>query len=330
MNQSPRTFAALLTLGICTTLGAAQPGPRPFAPELTAQVQEMQATLQRQGATYEVGVNPAMEYSLDQICGLKAEMRPYDFAAHAEGGYLCPPQEELDATTLPSRYVGWFSSVKNQGQCGSCWAFATIGELEGAALKKHGYPQGQVNADGSITTSGDITVLAEQQLLSCNPSGYSCNGGWYAFDMLMPANASQGQGYYKGAIPARVFPYVAQQTACSFNTNTTYTPVSAWAYVGNGYSTPSTASIKAAIYRYGGVIAGVYADSNFQAYKRGVFNGTNNYAQCNHAILLVGWDDAKGAWLLKNSWSAQWGINGFMWIKYGANSVGTSPAWASN
>jgi cathepsin K len=44
-------------------------------------------------------------------------------------------------------------------------------------------------------------------------------------------------------------------------------------------------------------------------------------------VLLVGWDDAKGAWLLKNSWSSQWGINGFMWIKYGVNSVGTSPAW---
>jgi len=41
----------------------------------------------------------------------------------------------------------------------------------------------------------------------------------------------------------------------------------------------------------------------------------------------VGWDDAKGAWLLKNSWSATWGINGFMWIQYGVNAVGTSPAW---
>jgi hypothetical protein len=327
MNNSPLTLVALLSLGLGTTLSAG-PGPRQFAPELTSQVDEIRAGLQRKGATYEVDVNPAMQYSLDQICGLKPELRPYDFQAHAEGGYLNNQTEDLTAVTLPSRYVGWFSSVKDQGQCGSCWAFATIGTLEGAALKKRGYPQGRVNADGSITTSGDVTVLSEQQVLSCNPEGYGCQGGWYAFDMLMPTNATQGQGYYKGAIPARVFPYVAKEVACSFNTSTSYTPVSSWGYVGNGYSTPSTASIKAAIYRYGGVIAGVYADQNFQAYRRGVFSGSDNYSQPNHAILLVGWDDSKGAWLLKNSWSAQWGTNGFMWIKYGVNHVGVSPAWA--
>ena len=237
MNNSPLTLVALLSLGLGTTLSAG-PGPRQFAPELTSQVDEIRAGLQRKGATYEVDVNPAMQYSLDQICGLKPELRPYDFQAHAEGGYLNDQTEDLTAVTLPAKFVGWFSSVKDQGQCGSCWAFATIGTLEGAALKKRGYPQGRVNADGSITTSGDITVLSEQQVLSCNPEGYGCQGGWYAFDMLMPANATQGQGYYKGAIPARVFPYVAKEVACSFNTSTSYTPVSSWGYVGNGYSTP--------------------------------------------------------------------------------------------
>ena len=327
MNKSPLITIFALSLGLGTVLLAA-PGAKQFDPQLTTQVERMRAELQAKGQGYEVDVNPAMQYSLEQLCGLKPELRPFDYQAHAEGGYLNNETEDLAAVVLPSKYIGWFSTVKDQGQCGSCWAFATIGNLEGAALRKHGAPRGRVNADGSIATSGDLTILSEQQLLSCNPEGYSCNGGWYAFDMLMPANVTQGSGYYKGAIPANAFPYVAQQVACSFATNTSYTPVSQWGYVGSGNGIPSVAAIKAAIYKWGCVTAGVYADSYFQAYRRGVFTGSDNSSQPDHAILLVGWDDSKGAWLLKNSWSSQWGINGFMWIKYGVNSVGTSPAWA--
>jgi cathepsin L len=48
----------------------------------------------------------------------------------------------------------------------------------------------------------------------------------------------------------------------------------------------------------------------------------------NHAVILCGWDDAKGAWLLKNSWGTGWGENGFMWIKYGCNKVGYGACYA--
>ncbi len=332
MKNSPlsTTLAFVLTLGASPFLAADEPGIKQFDPSLTLQVEKIRAQVNREGGTYEVGVNPAMEFSLDQLCGLKPELRQYDYAAHAQGGYLNDEVEDLVPVTLPKTYVGWFSTVKNQGQCGSCWAFATIGNLEGAVLKKHGAPRGRVNADGSITTSGDITILSEQQVLSCNPSGYGCQGGWYAFDMLMPANVGRGSGYYKGAVPATAFPYVAQQVSCSFETNTTYTGVSQWGYVGTGNGVPSVTAIKNAIYKWGSVCVGVYADEAFQAYKRGVFTGTSGYNQPNHAVLLVGWDDAKGAWLLKNSWSSQWGTNGFMWIKYGVSAVGTSPAWVTN
>ena len=329
MKKSPlaTTFACILAFGAMPFLAAADPGPRQFEAQLTTRVEAMRTELQKQGKTFQVGVNPAMQYSLDQICGLKPELRQFDYSAHAEGGYLNNERQAEASIVYPAKYVGWFSSVKDQGQCGSCWAFSTIASLEGAALKKHGYPQGKVNANGSITTSGDITILSEQQVLSCNPFGYDCNGGWFSFDMFNPANLDKGTGYYKGAIPAADFGYVAQAVACSFYTSTTYTPVSQWGYVGSGNGIPSVYAIKAAIYKWGGVSAGVYADAYFQAYTGGVFTATDNTSPCDHAIVLVGWDDTKGAWLLKNSWSSQWGINGFMWIKYGANSVGTTPAW---
>jgi Papain family cysteine protease len=326
MKKSPLITLVALSLGLGTVLFAGQPGIKQFDPMLATQIDQMRAELQRQGKNYQVDVNPAMQYRLDQICGLKPELRPFDFQAHAEGGYLNNETEDLASVVLPAKYVGWFSSVKDQGQCGSCWDFSTIATLEAAALKKHGAPQGKVNADGSITTSGDITILSEQQVLSCNPFGYSCNGGYYAFDMLMPQNAGQS-GYYPGAIPARAFPYVAQQNACSFSTPSGYTPVSQWGYVGSGNGIPSVYAIKAAIYKWGNVSACVAADSYFQAYTGGVFSSPNQAAEINHAICLVGWDDTKGAWLLKNSWGPRWGVNGFMWIKYGTALVGTTPAW---
>jgi len=330
MASSTRFFSlpAVLALLAAGPLAMAAQGPAGYAPEVAQRAARLGAEVAAQHLGFTVGANPAMQYRLEQLCGTRLELRQPDWQARAEGGYLNFEAAEPESSVVyPARYTGWFSSVKDQGQCGSCWDFSTIATLEAAALKKHGYPQGRVNADGSITTSGDITVLSEQQVLSCNPFGYSCDGGFYAFDMLMPRNAGQS-GYYRGAIPASDFPYVARQNACSFAATSSYTPVSQWGYVGSGDGIPSVHAIKAAIYKWGSVSAGVNADNYFQAYTGGVFyDPAASKGSVDHAICLVGWDDAKGAWLLKNSWGPRWGINGFMWIKYGTALVGTSPAW---
>ena len=326
--QRPLLMALLASAPLVLSAGA--PGPAGYAPELAGAVARLDGEVRAKGLGFTVGLNPAMQYELDQLCGTRMELRPAGDEARAEGGYLNFEMTEPEATVVyPKAYVGWFSTVKDQGHCGSCWDFSTIATLEAAALKKHGAPRGKVNANGTITTSGDLTILSEQQVLSCNPFGYGCQGGYYAFDMLMPQNAGQS-GYYQGAIPASAFPYVGQQNSCSFSATASYTPVSQWGYVGSGYGIPSTYAIKAAIYKWGSVSACVAADSYFQAYTGGVFSSPNHATSINHAINLVGWDDAKGAWLLKNSWGPRWGIDGFMWINYGSSLVGTSPAWCLN
>ena len=328
MTRTVRLTLLALAFGLgAAALLPATPGVQTFDSRLSTRVQQLRDELKRQGKTYQVGVNPAMQFSLDQLCGLRPDLRPADDLAHAEGDALPHARTRRFDETLPPSYVGWFSAVQDQGQCASCWAFSTIGNLEAAALKKSGAAPGQVNEDGSITVSTGLAPLSTQQVLSCNPDGYGCDGGWYEFDMLNPANAAKGTGYYPGAVAAADFTYVAQRVACSFSATTAYTPVSQWGYVDDGKGIPSVFAIKAAIYTWGSLSAGVFADEYFQAYTGGVFSGSDNKATPNHAILLVGWDDAKGAWLLKNSWSANWGINGFMWIKYGVNSVGTSSAW---
>jgi C1A family cysteine protease len=250
--------------------------------QLRSKLAQMRAAIRANGWTFEVDANPAMQYSISQLCAFKPGLQPFDPEYEGEESYA--------VATLPSAYTGVYTSIKDQGNCGSCWAFGTIGAVEAAYKLKYG-------------TTLD---LSEQYLVSCNSSGYGCDGGWFAFAMCKSP----------GAILESCFPYKAVDAACSYCSNPTRYKVASY-----GSVSTSTTGIKNAIYTYGCVAAAVYVNSYFQAYKSGTFNSCQNKS-CNHAIVLCGWDDAKGAWLLKNSWGTGWGINGFMWIKYGCCNVG--------
>jgi len=245
---------------------------------------QMRADIRANGWDFEVDVNPAMQYSIEQLCTFKPELQPVD------ADYELECDSGMIEATLPAAYTGVYTPVKDQGSCGSCWAFGTLGAMEAAYKKKYG-------------TTLD---LSEQYLVSCNTLGYGCDGGWFAFAMCKSP----------GAILESCFPYKAVDAPCSYCSNPTryYLP-------SYGSVSTTTSKIKQAIYTYGSVAAAVYVNSYFQAYKSGVFSGCGT-GSVNHAIVLCGWDDAKGAWLLKNSWGTGWGLSGFMWIKYGCSRVG--------
>jgi len=87
--------------------------------------------------------------------------------------------------------------------------------------------------------------------------------------------------------------------------------------------------LEEALCRYGPLAVALYVDGEeFCAYTSGVYSGVRSGGQAvNHAVLLVGWDDGKQAWLIKNSWGLGWGEKGYMWIRYGSNDVGFGAAW---
>jgi len=119
------------------------------------------------------------------------------------------------------------------------------------------------------------------------------------------------------------FPYVALDVPCDTSCPTPY-QVQSWGFINGPNNVPSVEEIKQAIYDYGSVQVAIYVDSYFQAYTSGVFDRCTKRRniQPNHIVTLCGWDDAKGAWLLKNSWGTGWGEDGFMWIVYGCNGIG--------
>ncbi len=252
-------------------------------------IDEMRMEIERTGKTFEVGITSVSDKKIDELCGLK-EPKDWRETGVFDGGY----QQEA---TLPASYdlraLGKVSGIRNQGSCGSCWAFGTLASYEGAILFNGG-----ANED-----------LSEQFLLDCNSQGYSCNGGWWVFNELT-----------NGAPKESCYPYVAYKQNCQTGC-TKYYPLSAWYYVGSSSGVPSVTDIKNAIYTYGVVGVAVYVDSYFQSYTSGVFNGSAS-GSVNHAVALVGWDDAGGYWIMKNSWGTGWGESGYMRIAYGSQQIG--------
>jgi C1A family cysteine protease len=262
------------------------------AEAISLQLEQMQAVLECEGHTFTIGHNPAMQYPLDQLCTFNPDLAAPDDILH-EGNEM----EGLDyAMALPTSYTGYYTSIKNQGSCGSCWAFAIIGSFEGSYKRK----------------TGSSPNFSEQYILDCNTQGYSCSGGYFSAQNM---NASP-----YGARNESCYPYVAYKKSCS--SSCSYVArISSWAYISGSSSVPTTSAIKQKIYDRGIVAAAVTADSYFQAYTGGTYT-RNNTGSPNHAICLMGWDDSRGAWRLKNSWGTGWGESGFMWIKYGVSKVG--------
>jgi len=216
---------------------------------------------------------------------------------------------DASLTALPSAMnwcdQGGCTPVRDQGACGSCWAFGTVGPLESAIL----------------LTDGASRDLSEQYLVSCNTDGWGCNGGWWAHDYHEWKYPPNEPG--PGAVYESDFGYTATDAPCD-GPYAHHETIADWVYIGSSSSVPATDAIKQAILDYGPVSAAVCVDTDFQRYTGGVFNPRKPCNSVNHAIVLVGWDDADGAWILRNSWGPDWGENGYMRITYGKSKVGYS------
>ncbi len=235
-----------------------------------------------------------------------------DTTEPASAGVDAPAEQTSSSLGLPIAFnwcdQGGCTPVKNQGSCGSCWAFGTVGPVESAILIKDG-----VTKD-----------LSEQYLVSCNTEGWGCNGGWWAHDYyewkIPPGEPDAGAVYESD------FLYKALDLPCN-PPHTHYEKLADWATL--AYGVAPVDAIKQAIYDYGPVSTALCVNSAFQSYNGGVFSGPS-CTSVNHAVTIVGWDDtlgSSGAWRIKNSWGTSWGENGYMWIEYGVSQVGYRTAY---
>lgn len=218
-------------------------------------------------------------------------------------GYLrsqnlfAPAKAEADDVDWVSK--GAVTPVKNQAQCGSCWAFSTTGSVEGAT---------------QIAT-GKLVSLSEQQLVDCAGAegNQGCNGGLMddGFEYIIKN---------KGLDTEEDYSYTAKTGRCdktkAANVNS---PISSYKDVSQGSETDLMTALQK-----GPVSIAIEADqSGFQFYSGGVFSG-NCGTKLDHGVLLVGAGTAFGSdyWKVKNSWGASWGEEGYIRLARGKNMCG--------
>jgi len=231
---------------------------------------------------------------------------------------------ELDRQSVPASYsakdLGMVTSVKNQGACGSCVAFAAHGQHETAMVKA-----------GAKLSGLD---LSEQHLVDCAYSQNGANGCNGASPHIYNKWLHQNSG--GESLHETDYPYLGRNPKLNCNAASKIAKWSSGAKITNAqwdWSCNET-KLKQLVATQGAVLVGIYAsDRSFGSYKSGVWNGCTQGARSNHAVLAVGYGTENGQdyWLIKNSWGSNWGNNGYIKIKRGTNhcNVGNVCVWST-
>jgi len=253
-------------------------------------------------ASWTMGLNEFADLSFEEF---KGKYFGYD---HVEREYNRSKNYHKVGSNAAPTSIDWRTSnavtpIKDQGQCGSCWAFSATGSMEGAWVLQGGHT---------------LVSLSEQQLNDCSDAygNAGCNGGLmdYAFEYVI-ANG--------GICAESAYPYKGVDATCVKTCENVVT-ISGYKDIPSGDET----SLLNAVGSVGPVSVAIEADQiGFQFYSSGVFSsscGTN----LDHGVLAVGYGTTgtQNYWIVKNSWGTSWGETGYIRMIRDKNQCGISLA----
>jgi cathepsin L len=225
------------------------------------------------------------------MLGLRYEETPAELYINKDANLESTSGDSVDWRDVS----GVVTPVKDQGQCGSCWAFSATEAVESAY----------------VIAGNDQVIMSPQELVDCSKgilSNHGCNGGMYY-------NAWKWEKTHM-AMKESDYPYVSGTTKeadanCSYDESKGVTFVSGYEQV-----SADTDSIKAAIKDHGPVSIAINAETSvFQSYKTGIITEADGCpTKIDHAVLAVGYgyEGDQGYFIVRNSWNTIWGDEGYV------------------
>ena len=222
---------------------------------------------------------------------------------HEFGSTYLAPEGFDTPTKVDWREKGAVTEVKDQGDCGSCWAFSATGALEGQNFRK----------------TGHLVSLSEKNLIDCmhnnkTDDNNGCKGGWMdrAFKYVRDNH---------GLDTEKSYPYLPQEDDCKFKPSTVGATDVGFVDLPKG----DEVALATAVAAHGPISVAIDASNpSFMFYDHGIYNEPvccNDIECLDHAVLVVGYGPEY--WLVKNSWATTWGMAGYMKMpRDGSNQCG--------
>jgi C1A family cysteine protease len=239
-----------------------------------------------------------------------ADMTPEEFkstllgyirpAERSDVGVLSPKGIDVPQT-LDWRNQNMVTPVKNQEQCGSCWAFSVTENIESMYCMKN-----QIDC----TT---FPPLSPQEIVDCDTVDQGCNGGDppTAYQFIMTEGGLEDDSDY---------PYTAQDGTCNFQASLVKVTITNWQYATQN---SDETTMQSNLVSWGPLSICVDAEP-WQDYTSGVLMASDCSNQLDHCVQLVGYDMTQSTpfWIVRNSWGSDWGENGYIRLQYGQDTCG--------
>lgn len=243
----------------------------------------------KSGKTFALAMNQFGDLTAEEYSALLSPMGEMEYNEIAY-------ELESPSYTVDWRNKGVVTGVKNQGQCGSCWAFSTVCALEGC----------------HALSTGNLVSLSESMLVDCDTTDGGCNGG-------LMQNAYGWIAANGGVCSESDYPYVPRDESCKKSSCTVAATCTGHTMVGQNED-----ALQAASTNIGPIAIAIDAsNSSFQFYSNGVYDEPNcSSTSLDHGVSLIGFgsDDGKDFWLVKNSWGSGWGLGGYILMSKGKNN----------